>query len=544
MTRILGLSGGHDANWSIVDDQGIVGAFEKERFTRIRHDSGAVVQLACEALPKLGLSPVDIDLIATSEPVFENTHPGYRLLAGSKYRKPDRWEHQVVEVFGRIYPCVSIPHHLCHAAYAFYTSGFSDCVAVTLDGGGDFYTEAAYTSATVSVWENHRLKYLEAVPNVDFGSLWHTYARAIFGNGDHAGKLMGLAAYGVGELTSAFHDRFTAPVQGVFSGCRVVKNCWPDYYDPPFMQGCDSWRSQQAREIARAVEDLTLTGGLDFLATVKRATGQEKLVLSGGVALNGYLTTAIKTSSLYADMHVPPAVHDGGISLGAALFCLHHVLETEPVVASLPNLATIGHAYEVTEPFVSQLPDGAVRLEDERGAELCAARLAEGAVVAVYCGRAEHGPRALGNRSLLAAANVPDIRNRINRTIKFREDFRPVAPVVRDVRAAEFFDISWASPYMMYIVDCTNKMRNTAAEACHVDGTSRVQVVQEGSFLYDVLRAYESLGAGSVLINTSLNVREPIVEMPDQALRVYQDMPIDALWLGGWWMEKPRTAAC
>jgi carbamoyltransferase len=121
---ILGISGGHDANWCVVKDGLLLGAFEKERFTRRRHDSGEIVSLLGRSLAFLGLQPNDIDILATSEPVHRGKDPGHRHLSGSSYQHIDDWQWQVAECFGRILPCLSIPHHLAHAAYAHYTSGF------------------------------------------------------------------------------------------------------------------------------------------------------------------------------------------------------------------------------------------------------------------------------------------------------------------------------------------------------------------------------------------------------------------------------------
>lgn len=536
--KVLGISGGHDANYSVVDENGIVGAYEKERFTRQRHDSGAIVELAAHSLARLGITPDEIDMIATSEPVHRGTEPGHRLLAGRKYRTADKWEHQIVELYDRIYPCLSVPHHLCHAAYGYYSSTFDDCVAVTLDGGGDFYTEEAYTSATVSVWDNNRLIYLKPLMNVDFGSLWFTYARAIFGDGNDSGKLMGLAAFGEGTLTSSFWDRFTAPVTGPFSGCRAVKNCWPDHFSPPFMDGCVGWKSPRAREIARAVQDITTMAALDLLATVRRVTNKRNLVLSGGLALNGYLTAAIARSKIFDSVHVPPSVNDGGLALGSSLFALHHILEVPRSKVNNQDLALLGHEYHAVIQKLGNLPGNALRMSHDEAAARCAQRLAQDSVVAVFCGRGEHGPRALGNRSILASANSFGMRDRINQKIKFREDFRPVAPVMLVEHASKYFENCDSSPYMMYIFNGSAKFREVAPEACHVDGTARVQTVADDRFVGQVLRQYDALGVGQVLINTSFNIREPIVETPADALCTFARSPIDALWLDGWWIEK------
>lgn len=537
----LGLSGGHDANWALLRNGEILGAYEKERYSRIRHDGGEVASHALGTLQRLGMSAGDLSVIATSEPVHKGLETGARRLGGEKYRQIDKWEHQIVEAFGKILPAVSIPHHLCHAAYAAYTSPFVECMVVTMDAGGDFYTEQAYTCATISMWKNGRLSFIEAVPNVGFGSLWFGYSRAIFGDGNHSGKLMGLAALGDDSLVASFHDRFTAPLRGLFDNVRVVKDCWPDYEDPPFMAGVASWADPRAQAIARAVQSLTTTGGLDFVRKAQAATGARHLALSGGVALNGYLTTAIQESGLFSAVHVPPAVNDGGIALGAALFTHHHVLGHDYVPIGRGEICFLGEQYH--SPLQIE-EDGfnAVRLDADEASRMIAARLAEGAVAAVYEGRSEHGPRALGNRSLLASASVPGTRDKINRVIKGREPFRPLAPMVLKERAAEYFDMNWNSPHMMFIVKAKDSMLNACPEGCHSDGTARVQTVESSTgFSTKVLSAYDKLTGVPVILNTSFNRSEPIVETPGQALETFRKIPVDIMWLDGWLLQKTKT---
>lgn len=537
----VGLSGGHDANWAFLRNGEILGAYEKERYTRVRHDGGEVVSHALGTLQRLGISVNDLSMVATSEPVHKGLEAGLRRLGGEKYRRVDKWEHQIVEVFGKILPAVAVPHHLCHAAYAAYTSPFTECMVITLDGGGDFYTEEAYACATISMWKSGRLVYIQAVPNVGFGSLWFSYSKAIFGDGNQSGKLMGLAALGDDSLVAAFHERFTAPIRGIFDNVRVVKDCWPDFEDPPFLTGVSSWADPRAKAIAKAVQALTTSCGLDFIRKAQLATGATNVALSGGVALNGYLTTAVQKSGLFSGVHVPPAVHDGGIALGAALFTHHHVLGREFCPAAHREIGFLGEQY-ASPMHIERDGLEAVRLDSELAADLIATRLADGEVVAVFEGRSEHGPRALGNRSLLASASVPGIRDRINRFIKGREPFRPLAPIVLKEKAEDYFDIDWSSPHMMYIVKAKSIMLNSCPEGCHSDGTARVQTLMSANgFAAKVLSAYEKIAGVPVLLNTSFNRSEPIVETPEQALDTFQKIPVNMMWLDGWFIQKRQV---
>ena len=178
----------------------------------------------------------------------------------------------------------------------------------------------------------------------------------------------------------------------------------------------------------------------------------------------------------------------------------------------------------------------------EEAAILCAQELARGGVVAVHEGRSEHGPRALGNRSLLSGASLAGTRDRINSTIKFREGFRPLAPIVHQQHAREYFELEWPSPYMMYIVECKGSMRATCAEGCHIDGTARVQTVSgRAGFMSHVLEAYERETGVPVLLNTSFNLREPIVETPQDAMRMFLKVPLSLMWIEGELVGKPHS---
>lgn len=540
---VLGVSGGHDANWCVVKDGVILGAFEKERFTRVRHAKGEVVSLVPRTLAYLGVSPSEIDLVATSEPVHRNTEPGLRFLDGAKYRTVGEWTRRSVECLGRVLPCVSVPHHLSHASYARYTSGFDEPAVLTWDGGGDFHTEDAYASTTVSVWKGPELEWIERVDNADFGSLWFLYSRAIFGNENAAGKLMGLAATGTDALVEAMTDRFVVPVQGTFQGAWAVRNCWPEYHWPPFLRGRTvTWEDELARNIAAGVQAITRSAGLSIAKRVREVTGRRDLALCGGVALNGYLNTAVRAEAGFDDVYVPPAVHDGGLSVGAALFATHHVSGVPWQPVRTTDLAFLGMHYAVDEIALALEDAGFAheRVELDEAIRRAASDLVDGRVVAWFEGRSEHGPRALGHRSLLALPASVSIKDHLNRDIKFREPFRPLAPVVLEEDTGIYLDRAWRCPYMLEILPVSDKMRREAPAAVHDDGTARVQTVAATATLGRIVEAVRRSSGLGIVLNTSLNVKEPIVETPGEALSILKKVPVDRMFLDGFWIENPR----
>jgi carbamoyltransferase len=532
---VLGVSGGHDANWCVVRDGEVLGAFEKERFTGVRHDAGEVTGLVPQTLAYLGLSIADVDLIATSEPVHRGKDAGYRKLAGAKYRTPDEWTHQVVECLGRILPCVSVPHHLSHAAYARYASTEPRTTVITWDGGGDFYTEDAYCSTSVSRWEGQKLVWLRRLRNSDLGSLWFTYARAIFGDGNHSGKLMGLAALGSDRLADRMRELFVRPLMPPFQGGITIKDCWPDYDLPPLIKGPLHWSDPHAADIAHAVQTITTEACLSIASQASAIAGKDALALSGGVALNGYANTALQASGLFERVFVPPAVNDGGIALGAALFAIHDVMEVPWLPGSQPTWAFLGMgcsgedaAQSLSETAFDWRP-----VEQEEAEHLAAVAVADHKVVAWFQGRSEHGPRALGNRSILALPADSGMKDRINGTIKFREPFRPLAPIVPQRVASEYFAIDYPSPWMMHIVSAKPPCVGAAPAAVHADGTARIQTVDTSTPVGRISEEVGELTGTPIVLNTSLNVRTPIVNDPAGAVAVFATTPIDVLFLEG-----------
>ncbi|MEO7261933.1 MAG: carbamoyltransferase C-terminal domain-containing protein [Jatrophihabitantaceae bacterium] len=534
---ILGLSGGHDSNWSIVADGVVLAAYEKERFTRKRHDGGEIATLVPATLAAHNLDMDSIDLIATSEPVYPRTGPGLERLTAGSYDDVADWQWHEVEFLGHRRPCVLVPHHLAHASYARYSSGFAATAVITWDGGGDFHFGNAYACTTVSSWRGSQLEWIQRVQDSDFGSLWSVYARGIFTDRHAAGKVMGLAAFGSQRLVDPMSERFVRPLDGLLAGAQTLIDPYPSLDPPPFFDSPLPWEHPVAADAAHALQELTTRAGTSLARALHSATGHANLALAGGVALNGYLNTAVRQRAGFEDVFIPPAVDDGGLATGAALFATHHVLGQRYEPARPRQLAFLGGCYPKDRSMAAAGVDA--RAVDLAEAESATARImAAGGIVGWYSGRSEHGPRALGNRSILGGAASPTTRERLNRTIKFREPFRPVAPVVVDTEAAAWFDLDWPSPYMMFIVDCRERTRQLAPSAVHFDGTARVQTVSQDSSLGRIATLYGEHTGIPLIVNTSLNVGTPIVETPEEAMQVFDRVPLDAMYLDGWLIDR------
>jgi carbamoyltransferase len=534
---VLGLSGGHDGNWCLVADGVVLGAYEKERFTRVKHDGGEVLSLVPGTLADLGIDCSAIDIVATTEPVYRGTGPGLNRITDGHYDAVDDWQWHEVECLGRRLRCLYVPHHLAHASYARYSAGFESTAVITWDGGGDFNFGNAYACTTLSSWRGPRLEWIERIPESDLGSLWAVYARHLFGDRHAAGKVMGLAAYGSQRLVEPMAERFLRPVEGRLAGADTLIDPYPALDPAPFFDEPCDWQAPVAADAAAALQAVTTRAGTSLAAHARTVTGHANLALAGGVALNGYLTTAIRRSAGFDEVFVPPAVHDGGLAVGCAQFAAHHVLGEPYVACQQENLAFLGRSYSQERCRAAIGHDG--RRVDVDDAEIIAARLlSQGGIVGWFEGRSEHGPRALGHRSILSGVTSTEIRDRLNRDIKFREPFRPVAPVVPDDQAADWFDMDWSSPLMMYIVESRSETKRMAPAAVHTDGTSRVQTVAADTSLARVAKHYGELTGVPIIVNTSLNVRSPIVETPEEAVDVFGRVPLDALYLDGWLIER------
>jgi carbamoyltransferase len=477
--RIWGITAlSHDASVAVVDDDEILFAAHAERYSRVKNDPylnpGIVAAAARFGRP---------DAIAWYErPLLKKA----RHLRAGQYRDawtrndlPSRYLRSLDLPFA-LPPIRYVGHHESHAAAGYATSPFTDCAVIVADAIGEFdtFTIGRYTAAGFRVL--HRRRYPDSL-----GLLYSAFTRRCgFKPNEDEYIVMGMAAFG-------------QP--------RHVEEIRRDWLvdDPPTFQlranvhrGIGDWLPDaDVRDLAASVQQVTEEVMLAAAGWAWERTGCADLVLMGGVALNCVANARIARSSRFDRIWIFPNPGDAGSSVGAAA-----AVHGGKLAWRGPYLGTdIDRPYEV---------EGIVKDLAGRG------------IVAVANGRAEFGPRALGNRSLLADPSPPDMKDRVN-AIKGREPFRPFAPVIRQERAAEFFDMPVpASSYMQFTVPCRDPDRFPAA--VHRDGTSRIQTVTESEHpgLYALLTAWEAETGCPMLLNTSLNGRgEPLVDTWDDAVR-------------------------
>lgn len=550
--NILGINSVfHESAAALVVDGKVVAACEEERFSRIKHAKEAQVdnphELPAQAvrfcLDYAGLRPGDIDMVAYS---FAPR------LRRAKFR-PEWWpdssfeeiflqrleevDEAVARLMGRSFgeSLKFVPHHVAHAASAYYPSGFDKAAILVIDGIGE---------ADCSMMARGEGNHISVVDSLSFphslGFVWeHTSVYLGFSAYD-AAKVMGLAAYGDPEV---FRREFASIIQTGENGYAVDAAALGFQELEP--RGLDAlFGPRRAPEedflprhinVAAALQDATDRAVLSLLRRLENETGGGALCLSGGVALNCVTNSRISRESGFKEIFIPSAPHDAGTAIGSALV-LHCATSgaARPTGGATPYL---GPEYDEQEVLEAVRAAGLKHRKCADAPLEAAEMIADGNIVGWFQGRMEFGPRALGNRSLLADPRRPDTRAILNQRVKHREDFRPFAPSVLAEQAEAWFDLGPPSPSQEFMLfACPTKPGRAARipAVVHEDGTARVQIVRQAAnprYHALISRFFERTGVPLVL-NTSFNDSEPIVCTPAHAIATFRGAGLDALFMG------------
>lgn len=582
-TYVLGISGlYHDAAAVLLKDGCIVAAAQEERFSRLKHDAALPVRAARYCLETAGVQAADVDWLVFYEKPLRKFE---RILSTAVATFPRSWRSfprqmhawlgdrlwlrtSLTSAFGvapdRLLFC---EHHLSHAASAFYCSPHENAAVLCVDGVGEW--------ATTSLWRGSGSA-LEPVSEVRWPhsiGLFYSAITAHLGFAVNEGeyKVMGMAAYGEPRFREEMDRLLRLDAAGGFSvdldtfswhwhptqaatarlEARLGAGRFPGTpFTPRLAPGSASAgeiaASQLHADIARSAQEATEAALLHLVQHAHRTVEADALCLAGGVALNAVANGRIAAEGPHAHLWVQPAAGDAGGAMGAALWAWHAVLGN-PRGAPLTTCA-LGR--EVGRARTAELlADVGARFEDlgDEAPEAAGVDLAAGKVIAWVEGREEWGPRALGQRSILADPRSAEVRERVNRSVKFREPFRPFAPSVRAGAADRYFDIPAAaaapSRFMLGTHPVREEARGTLAAVTHVDGTARVQVVDaEASPRFDQLLAgFERASGLPVLLNTSFNLKgEPLVSTPVDALAAFARSDLDTLYVNGFRVERMR----
>jgi carbamoyltransferase len=574
--NILGINAYHgNASAAIVCDGRLVAAVEEERFNRVKYAAGFPAQAIRYCLKEAGLTLAEIDHVAVPR------NPYARLATKIFYalRMPSfaKDRAKVLARFTGIPEALAaafetdpkklkakfhrIEHHQAHLASSFFVSPFERAALLSADGLGDF----ASTMWGTGTGDQMEIAGVVAFPH-SLGLFYSAVTQYLgfLKFGDEY-KVMGLAAYGQAEQAEAFREivRFDERANG--NGFRLGLDYFTHHYAGPEMSWAEADKTptlgtlfsakmasrlgpvrtpeepleQRHRNVAAALQARLEEVYLGMLKKLAERTGLKAICLAGGVAFNCVANGKIFDATAFEHVYVHPAAGDGGLAVGAAYFVWHQKLHK-------PRSFVMEHAYwgpgysreevrrAVEASVVSQNGFSIVELPEEELMRQTAAIIAEGKILGWFQGRAEWGPRALGNRSIVADPRRPEMKEILNRRIKHREVFRPFAPSILAEATGEYFEKSHPSPFMTLAYSVRPEKREKIPAPTHVDGTGRLQTVtREANPRYHALiSAFHKLTGVPVVLNTSFNDNEPIVCRPEEALDCFLRTQMDALVLG------------
>jgi carbamoyltransferase len=562
-TYVLGLNTyDHDVSACLLRDGAIAFAIGKERITREKHAAGFFKEVIDYCLEAEGITLDDVDLIVRNcyimpvpemeERLVYQDMPGFLPVTERRVAS----KHPLFRShFDKV---VTVSHHLAHAYSAFAVSPFNEGVVMVVDGVGSYQSDVmeAYPPSDAATalaresesyyrFEDERLECLKKVwmePDRGFlsdefynmpglGALYSRASTYVFGDWNKCGELMGLAPYGRREQGK----RLLELTDGKLSVPR-----WGADFKEPYVMDSGSWEKSPSmrhwEDLAWRVQDDTENVLLARARWLRETTGARNLCIAGGVALNCVANGRLAREAGFENVWIQPAAGDDGIAIGCAYYGWLEILKKRR--AFVMKHAYVGRPYSDRE-VAAALQKFLVRVQiDARRSEnICrdtAKLLADQRVIGWFQGPSEFGPRALGNRSLLADPRRAEMKDILNSRVKHRQAFRPFAPIVLAERMKEIFEGEEDSPFMLIAKPVRPEWRDKIPAIVHVDGTARVQSVREQTnpMLYRLLKEFEALTGVPVLINTSFNVKgEPIVETPRDAAICFLTTGIDNLVL-------------
>jgi carbamoyltransferase len=592
----------HDSAAALISENDIIAAAHEERFTRLKHDQSFPTYAVRYVLNEAGLGIEDLAAIAFYDKPFlkferllETYHAfapkGFQsfLLAMPIWIKEKLFMRNLLwnelktihgQPFDKKPPLLFPEHHLSHAASAFYPSPFDEAAILTIDGVGEWAT------TTIGFGRQNAIEILRELtfPH-SIGLLYSAftyYCGFKVNSGEY--KLMGLAPYGIrnngqfkrykdailAELLDIREDGSVLLNMDYFdfaTGLRMCKDSrWEALFEIPRREP-ESDLTQPYMDLALAIQEVTEEVVVKLARTAKQLTGSKRLVLAGGVALNCVANAKIQSARIFDAIWIQPAAGDAGGALGAALAARHIWKGAERIRSDQDSDAMKG-AYlgpEYGQREIDQLRNQfqatwTMYSDFDLLCRETARLVAEGNVIGWFQGRMEWGPRALGNRTILADPRNPEMQKRLNLKIKFRESFRPFAPSVLSEDIREYFDIETASPYMLLVAPVTARHRKSTAltdsedirdrlyrlrsdipAVTHIDFSVRLQTVHKetNERYWKLIHAFKQLTGCGLVVNTSFNVRgEPIVCSPQDAYRCFMRTEMDWLVINNCLFEK------
>ena len=585
----------HDAAAALLMDGELIAAAEEERFSRIKHDFEFPENAIEFCLNMGGIEAGDIDYVMFFEKPFVKFE---RLLLCTMQTFPRSmklfreamitWLGDKLWIKHLLQKKLGVPpskvlfseHHLSHAASSFFCSPFEEAAILTVDGVGE------WTTAALGVGKGTDIKLIKEIKFPHSLGLLYSAFTAFLGFEVNEGeyKVMGMAPFGepryvdkVFQLVHvdddggfeldmdyfSFHysseKTFNKKFEELFGKPRDPKahfftpsTGYPSYFgDKPDNYDQVGKENQYYADIAASIQAATERIMVKMAGYAYRETGLDKLCMAGGVALNSVANRKILAETPFNEIYIQPAAGDGGGAVGAALYGYHTLL-------GKPRKFVMEHAYwgqehspADAERFLEEnnIPFTLIE-DDDKLIERVTDILQDGKVIGWHQGRFEWGPRALGNRSILADPRRTDMKDIVNVKIKFREPFRPFAPSILVERAGEYFSIDepekhYPARFMLYVTDVNEDKRDVLPAITHVDGTGRLQTVKKelNPKYYRLIESFGEATGVPVLLNTSFNLKgEPIVNTPEEAFNSFNKSGMDVLVLGNYLVDKEKLS--
>jgi len=575
--NILGINAYHgNASAALVCDGKLVAAVEEERFNRVKYAAGFPAEAIRYCLKEAGITLADLDHVAVPRNPYARL--GTKLFYALRMPSFARERARVISKFTGIPTALAwafdsdpkklvakfhrIEHHQAHLASTLFVSPFENAALLSADGLGDFAS---------SMWGLGAGNHMRIDGSITFPHSLGLYYSAVtqylgfLKFGDEY-KVMGLAAYGQPAYLDAFRNILRFSANGGDFGFKLGLDYFTHHKTGPEMSWAESDKTptlgkmfseamprllkaparepeapleQKHRDMASSLQARLEEVYLGMLKKLAAATGAKAVCLAGGVAFNCVANGKILDATPFEQVYVHPAAGDAGLAVGAAYFVWHQLL-------GQPRSFVMDHAYwgpgysaAEIKPAIQASPVSRgghtfTELPDEELFRRTAEIIAEGKILGWYQGRAEWGPRALGNRSIVADPRRPEMKEILNRRIKHREIFRPFAPSILAEKTGEWFEKSHPSPFMNLAYSVLPAKRDKIPAPTHVDGTGRLQTVtrEANPRYYALIAEFERQTGVPVVLNTSFNDNEPIVCRPEEALECYLRTQMDALVLG------------
>ena len=574
---ILGLNINHaDTSACIIVNGKIIAAIEEERFVRIKHYAGLPIHSIEFCLQQAELKLKDINFITVNYSSTANLkqkvlYSVKNILSKSTLKKILNFKNKVFHTNnlerylninnfnGKI---INVEHHMSHIASSYYNSSFRNSVGLTIDGFGDFCSTQTFLCN-----ENK----IESIKKVYFphslGILYQSITQFLgFKNYGDEYKVMGLASYGKPQYANQFEDLIKYDKENLFllnldyfshhSNSKFSYNFsdgipkFPNLYSEKITKLLGNERNSNDK-IEQHHFDIAASLQLSFekilfsiLNDLYNDTGVENLCLAGGCALNSKFNGLIKERTPFKNIFIQPNAGDAGGAMGSALhFLQNNSFNKTKIEQDDTNKCYLGSSYSnnfIEEELIKDnafLKNYSVKKLNDKDLYIeVADRISKNQIIGWFKGRCEWGPRALGNRSILADPRNPNIKDILNTKIKLRESFRPFAPAVMEEFSNKYFDLDYSSPYMLNVVKAKQLAKDLVPSVVHVDNTCRVQTVSQADnfHFYNLINEFNKLTNVPIILNTSFNENEPIVLNPGHAFNCFRRTSMDCLVLENW----------